>query len=538
MFILIAKPEPAPLLEISRMVFLPVSFLFLVRFGTKVIAESKKKFLPFLKALPVILIAIWAVIVAASNQQFVMGDIWSRYLLCVPGTFLTAYGLTLLLPQFEKTKSSVVTRHLKFAAVVFFLYGILAGLIVKKVGFFPASFLNYDMVRETLGVPVQIFRAACASILAYSMLRILSVFRWETENILHESELRFHTIATTAPIILFLQDKEGVITYIEGKGLTVFGLKPAEMVGKSISDLFPDIPQIAEDTSRALAGEESVSVFTIKGTTVETCCSPIRDKGGEITGLIGVALDITQRMQVQTELDRYREKMVQTKRLAELGTMSATMTQELDEPLNVTRLLLERLLTEAHGPRDDEAITETLKKSFSEISRASAILERFCHSAESVPSTKAEPIDLYKITKRIIAVFADRAQHVNLKMVAKGLDIVPRMSISTRELEQIFFIMIQNAIDAADSRKMEKLTISYELKDKQLHLVFADTCCGIPAERLETIFQPFFMGKMADKSAGMGLAVVKRIVPGYGGSVSVESQPGKGTTFYVNLPVE
>ncbi len=146
MFITIGESAPGLLggdewiffLKASRMVFLPGSFLCLVWFGVRVIAESKAGF-SAMKHLPVILPALWVVLFIASRERLVMGDISARYLLCFPGALLTAYGLILCLAQFEKAGLSVVVRYLKLAAAVFFVYGVLAGLIVKKAGFFPAS---------------------------------------------------------------------------------------------------------------------------------------------------------------------------------------------------------------------------------------------------------------------------------------------------------------------------------------------------------------------------------------------------------------
>ncbi len=153
MFILIGKSDStligtlrwAAALENSRMVLLPVSFLFLVLFGTRVVCETKKKY-SLLKGLPILLVGLWVVIFAASKEHCLMGDIWARYLLCVPGTVLTAYGLLLYLPQLEKIHLPVVTWHLKLAGVVFLVYGFLAGLIVKETDFFPASVLHYGVL--------------------------------------------------------------------------------------------------------------------------------------------------------------------------------------------------------------------------------------------------------------------------------------------------------------------------------------------------------------------------------------------------------
>ena len=144
MFIDIGEPFPPDILKFIRMITLSVSFLFLFRFGIKVIVEDKKNY-RYLRAVPVVIFVIWAVIFAFHPQRFLMGDICARYLLCLPGSSLTAIALLLQASQFKKLKLHSITRNLYLSAIVFFLYALFAGVIVKKAPFLTANFLNYDM---------------------------------------------------------------------------------------------------------------------------------------------------------------------------------------------------------------------------------------------------------------------------------------------------------------------------------------------------------------------------------------------------------
>ena len=128
---------------------------------------------------------------------------------------------------FKKMKLRSITGNLYLAAIVFFLYALFAGMIVKKAPFLAANFLNYDMFKSLFGVPVQIVRAVCAVMLAYSAIQILSIFRWETREALRKSEQRCSIITEGAPIVLFVLDKTSVITFIQGKGLELRCIEPA-----------------------------------------------------------------------------------------------------------------------------------------------------------------------------------------------------------------------------------------------------------------------------------------------------------------------
>jgi diguanylate cyclase (GGDEF)-like protein/PAS domain S-box-containing protein len=128
------------------------------------------------------------------------------------------------------------------------------------------------------------------------------------EEALRESEERLRTVVTHAPIILFAVDREGVFTLSEGKALEALGLKPGPVVGLSVFDVFRDIPEMMENLRRALAGEAFTTMAEVAGLTFETQCAPLRDRSGQISGLIGVAMDVTERRRAQEALRESEEK--------------------------------------------------------------------------------------------------------------------------------------------------------------------------------------------------------------------------------------
>jgi PAS domain S-box-containing protein len=481
-------------------------------------------------------VAGWVAILLTAQQPLLMGDIWARYLLCAPGTLLTMFGLLMQGPQISKMGQPSVMRNLTSAALVFGFYGVAAGLVVKEAAFFPAEIINYRWFQELFGFPIQLVRAACAVTVTGNMLRVLSIFYWETQAALREREVRFHMIARSTPIILFVADRQSKITFIDGQGLEAIGLTAQECLGKAVSEVFAG-GQSEEESRRALSGEQRLSTMEWRGRNFELCWAPQREEQGAISGLIGLAVDISQRIRDREELERYREELVSAHRWAELGTLSATLAQELNEPLLVARLLLERLTVDLHGGGDRETMTTAAYKGFAEISKALAVLEKFSVSAQAAPRAQAEPVDLYQLIKRILAVFADAAQRVNLQMSVKGVEVMPYMAMPARELEQICFILVQNAIDAADGGEGHKLTIQCAAQDKSMELVFRDTCGGMAPEQVKSLFEPFTASK-SGRITGMGLPVAQRILGTYGGGIRVESEPGKGSAFYVRIPIE
>ena len=124
------------------------------------------------------------------------------------------------------------------------------------------------------------------------------------ERALSESEARLQSVITAAPIILWAVDAQGVLTLLEGKGLTVFGLGPGELVGRPASELFNRQTAILEDLRRALAGEEILSIQAVAGSDeiLETHYAPLTGEGGDVAGMIAVSTIVTERERAIREL--------------------------------------------------------------------------------------------------------------------------------------------------------------------------------------------------------------------------------------------
>lgn len=119
---------------------------------------------------------------------------------------------------------------------------------------------------------------------------------------LEVSRQRLKTIITNAPVILFAVDENGVFSLSEGKGLARLGLKPGGLVGRSAFELFEHIPQFDEDFQKVLRGEEVSPLLEINDLVFECWFSVVREENGEVSGIIGVATDITERKRAEKRL--------------------------------------------------------------------------------------------------------------------------------------------------------------------------------------------------------------------------------------------
>ena len=133
---------------------------------------------------------------------------------------------------------------------------------------------------------------------------------------------------SNTPAIVFAVDKEGVFTLAEGKGQQSLGRTPRQAVGLSIFDVYQDAPEVTENIRRALDGGPRSVVVQMSGRTFDALYEPVRDREGQVTGVVGVVQDVTERR-------REEERVQETSRLVAIGELAAGVAHEINNPLTV-----------------------------------------------------------------------------------------------------------------------------------------------------------------------------------------------------------
>jgi signal transduction histidine kinase len=144
-------------------------------------------------------------------------DAWGRYMLAFPGSVLASLGLLRQGRKVQEMDLPRISAYLRGTAIALLFYGLVGGLIVPKGAFFPASLLNYEVVLETVGIPVQVFRFICGLAILCFMAPSLEVFRIETERLIEEMEQARLLAADRERIGRDLHD--GIIQSIYAAGL-------------------------------------------------------------------------------------------------------------------------------------------------------------------------------------------------------------------------------------------------------------------------------------------------------------------------------
>ncbi|UCC96666.1 MAG: PAS domain S-box protein [Phycisphaerales bacterium] len=264
----------------------------------------------------------------------------------------------------------------------------------------------------------------------------------------------------------------------------------------------------------------------------------LNDDDGEAAGTLALCRDMTEARQKEEELTRYRAQMARAEQLASLGTLSATVAHQVTQPLTVIRLSLDNALDELEGASGPHKVVRRLQDSVTQVSNITAIIDRFRNFARQSSDTRFGQVSVSAIAVRVVRLLHESARQARVTLRLKGIGRLPPASINETDLEQLFFALLENAIQAADGTQPRQVTVSGALKQEQIELRFCDSCGGIAPENRDRVFEPFFTTKPRGQGTGLGLCIVQDVVTRVGGRIRLESEPGKGTTFFVTLPVD
>lgn len=368
----------------------------------------------------------------------------------------------------------------------------------------------------------------------------------EAERALIDSEQRYRTLVESAGEAIAMVDENGEFHFMNNTAAQRLGGKPADFVGRTMWELFPsDVAdrQIGSirQVIRSGQGSNTVSLSYVGGEMrwYNTTIEPVRDGDGKIVAGLIIARDIHEFKKAQDELAAYGERMIRAEQLASLGTLSATLSHELTQPLTVIRLSIQNSLEDLKKSTScPERVLEDLKDGLAEIASVTAIAERFRSFARRSSEKVPREICVHDTAGKVMQLLHESARRSNVAVEIHGLDTLPPVCMYERDLEQLIFALAQNAIQAADGRTMRRFAIGGCHAGDHVELQFADDCGGIAPENLECVFDPFFTTKPPGEGTGLGLCIAQRVVCQARGRMSVESDFGQGTTFRVSLPVQ
>ncbi len=403
--------------------------------------------------------------------------------------------------------------------------------------------------------------------------------RKKMEEALKDSEDHFRSLIESSQDCITNLSLAGIVLSVNPKGFELNDIeKPADMIDKPCDFFIRENKKELTEAVKRAAQDENVSVQFMTATPKERIIwwdsklTPLKDIEGEIKSIMMVSRDITAMKSMHDELEKaYAElkntqsQMLQREKMASIGQLAAGVAHEINNPmgfiasnlsslgkytekLNTYITAQSDLLEATNSPEERKklaALTRKLKVDF--------ILE-------DIPELLAESLDGAERVKSIVQNLKgfSRLDEVEIKMsdiheclestlnivwneikykasVVKEYGEIPLTSCNPQQLNQVFLNMLINASHSFDEHG--EIKIKTWATGETIYVSFADNGCGIAADKVSRIFEPFFTSKEVGKGTGLGLSISYDIIKKHNGKIQVTSEVGKGTDFIISIPV-
>jgi PAS domain S-box-containing protein len=362
----------------------------------------------------------------------------------------------------------------------------------------------------------------------------------------HEGRARLAMMIERMPAVLWTTDKELRYTSSMGAGLDSLGVKSGGLTGKTLAEYFEtndaQHPSINAHW-RALAGESLTYELHWQKRIFESHVRSLRGPDGEIIGVIGVALDITDRKQLADQLR-------QSQKLQAVGELAGGVAHDFNNLLMVVKghaeMLLDRL---PDSSADRQSPARQNVEQIQQAAERAAGLTRQLLAFSRMQVLQPRVLDLNEVVAGMIQMVS-RVIGANIELAFLPGANLGRVKADPSQIEQVALNLVVNARDAMPDGGRLTIETSNVHLDRDyatehavvdpghyVMLTVSDSGCGMDAATQARIFEPFFTTKSQGRGTGLGLATVYGVVKQSGGYVWVYSEVGHGTTFKVYLPM-
>ena len=399
--------------------------------------------------------------------------------------------------------------------------------------------------RDDAGVPIQILGTAQDI-----------TERQEAARAIEESEARFAAFMRHVPGVAFMKDRAGRYAYVNESFEKLFGLSLEHLRGQTDAQVWPReaVEEFAANDREVLEQKRAIQVVE----TVPhhdgphfwlTSKFPILDSEGEAAMLAGVAIDITERVRGEQELQEFAARLERSNRELErsnreLQDFSYVASHDLQEPLRKIRAFGD-LLAARHGDKLSGSGRQYIDFMQEAAARMQTLIQDLLDYSRV--TTRARPFDAVSLSQTAREVLADLELLVERTGGEVELGPLPMIQADSTQMRQLLQNLIGNALKFHRPGVSPRVRVEARIRpaasglaeDARCDIVVRDNGIGFEEKYVDRIFQPFqrLHGRDAYEGTGIGLAICRKIAERHGGLISARSTPGEGTTFCVSLPV-
>jgi PAS domain S-box-containing protein len=363
------------------------------------------------------------------------------------------------------------------------------------------------------------------------------------------SEEKYKTMLNASPDGILLLDLKGVITEVSEIGIELFGAdKRDDLVGKDILQFVPSddkntIREIIEKTMNEGLAQNVGLRIRKKNQSIfagEISSTLIQDQDGAPLSYMIIIRDISQRKKMET-------KQMHADRMASLGEMASGIAHEINQPLNIISMVMDKILFES--AKTDSVNVEFLKrksdKIFENILRIRNIIDHIRAFSRSHDDYLLIAFDINSSIRNAISMISEQFKHLGINLNLSLQEQIPQISGNTYQFEQVIINLLVNAKDALiekKTRQEESFEMMVEIRSYQenqfLIVEIADNGIGIVNEDINNIILPFYTTKDEGKGTGLGLSICYQIIKEMNGTIEITSDRFYGTQVKLVLNIQ
>jgi len=359
---------------------------------------------------------------------------------------------------------------------------------------------------------------------------------------------KFRLAVEASPSVIIMVNQQGQVVLVNSLTERTFGYARAELLGQPFQMLWPERFRVQEpgyegqlfasSGVRAIAGGRELFARRKDGTEfpIEIGLNPIQVEEGVF--VLAAITDISERRRTELEAQQHRQELAHFSRLSIMGELSASMAHELSQPLTAiltNAQAAQRFL--AAGQPDPGEFREILQDIAQNTTRARDVIQ---HVRALVKKDEQDfsDLDVDEAIRRVVTFLRGDIAARNARVELELTPDLPPVHGDPIQIQQVLINLILNSFDAMDGLSFPKRCATISTKPEpagRVRVTVRDCGTGIPPDKLELIFQPFYTTK--SKGMGMGLSVTRSIVELHGGRIWAENHDAGGAAFHVTLPV-
>jgi PAS domain S-box-containing protein len=368
--------------------------------------------------------------------------------------------------------------------------------------------------------------------------------RKQAEEALRESEKKYRNLFENLYDVYYCTDDKGIFTLLSPSVQRQFGSAPDELIGLNIKDFYVQ-PKRREEFLSLLNKDGYVDNFEAQlkrkdnsVVWVSTNAKLLKDEKGNIIGVEGITRDVTYAKKLE-------EQIRQSQKMESIGTLAGGIAHDFNNILGIILGNTELALDDV--PEWNPA-RQNLEEVRTAVLRAKNVIRQLLSFARKTKLEK-KPINIVSIVKESLKLLRSSIP-ASIDIHQNIPEDIDTIMADPTQINQILINLCTNAEHAMPDGGVIVITLKNIEVDEMtaakhpelnpgryVNLIVSDTGHGIPKEKIDRIFDPYFTTKEVDKGTGMGLAVVHGIVNGHNGLITVESEPGKGTIFSIFFPI-